>query len=160
MSIALLSPLCLAQPATASLSNAALRVTVAPDGAYEIRAAGLRGPVLRARIASEINHQWMESGMYPRRVIRTAAFHNALGHGRAVTVSFTGLTSEPDLRYTLRLYSDLPFGDIQAGVSNTTGKTVTVQAIRLVEGRGLREINLNGLPSLDRILSGSFSEDD
>jgi alpha-galactosidase len=158
--MALLSLSCMARPAAVSLSNAALRVVTARDGTYEIMAVGLQLPVLRAQIASEINHHWVQSSDYPRHSVATAPFRNTLGPGRLVTISFTGLTSEPDLSYTLRLYDDLPFGEIEADVRNTTSKTVTVQAIRLLEATGPRQINLGGPPATDRVLSDSFSEDD
>jgi alpha-galactosidase len=158
--MALLSVSPEARPARVSLSNAALRVAIARDGTYEIMAAGLERPVLRAQIASEINHRWVQSSDYPRHSVTTAAFRNTLGRGRLVTISFTGLTSKPDLRYTLRVFDGLPFGELEADVRNTTPKTVTVQAIRLAETTGASQMNLGGPPAADRVLSDSFSEDD
>ncbi len=158
--MALLSVSPEARPARVSLSNAALRVAIARDGTYEIMAAGLERPILRAQIASEINHRWVQSSDYPRHSVTTATFRNTLGRGRLVTISFTGLTSKPDLRYTLRVFDGLPFGELEAGVRNTTPKTVTVQAIRLAEATGPSQMNLGGPPAADRVLSDSFSEDD
>ena len=48
-------------------------------------------------------------------------------------VSSTGLADRPDLIYTLRLYDSLPFGDIEIVVRNPTGRSMTVQSIRVVE---------------------------
>ena len=48
-------------------------------------------------------------------------------------VSFTGLASKPDLKYILRLYDDLPFGDVQVEVINTGHEEITVQTIRVLD---------------------------
>ncbi|MGH9345177.1 MAG: alpha-galactosidase, partial [Terriglobia bacterium] len=150
---------CTAQQAAAPGGTTALHVTVTRDGAYEIRLTGLAAPILRAKSAAEIGHHWVQSSDYPRHWVTTAVFHDALGSGHSTTVSFTGLTSEPDLNYTLRVYDDHGFGEIEAGVRNTTPKTVTVQAIRLLDAAEQTPINLGGPPAADRVLSDSFSED-
>lgn len=157
--MALFSMACTAQQAAAPGGNTALHVTVTRDGAYEIRLTGLAAPILRAKIAAEIGHHWVQSSDYPRHWVTTAVFHDTLGSGHSTTASFTGLTSEPDLNYTLRVYDDHGFGEIEAGVKNTTPKTVTVQAIRLLDAAEQTPINLGGPPAADRVLSDSFSED-
>jgi alpha-galactosidase len=143
-----------------SIRNQQLSATVrSQDGSYEIRTVGLDQPVIRARVAAEINHRWVKSTDYPKHETSQSGFEDALGRGRQLTVTFTGLAHHPDLVYMLRLYDALPFGDIEVEVRNGTEGAVTVQSIRSAEAMGERPIYLGGSESADRILSDSFSED-
>jgi alpha-galactosidase len=143
-----------------SLANAQLTVSIRPeDGAYEIRTNDLPQPVLISRVGAEINHRWISSSEYPRHHGTESTFQDALGAGHQATVSFTGLSGSPELTYVLRLYDQLPYGDIEVKVRNTTSDAVTVQAIRSVEAIGRPLVNLGGPEEADRILSDSFSED-
>lgn len=143
----------------ASLKNQWLSVAVRPDGLFEIRAEGLHDPVLTARVGAEVNEKWIWSTDYPRRQTASSSFQTALGAGHQIEVSFTGSSSEPGLKYTLRLYDDRPYGNIQVGVENSTGKQITVQSIRVLDVVGEPRVNLGGPESADRVLSDSYSED-
>ena len=133
----------------------------AQEGSYQLSLALHDGqPVLKSRVAAEIDHQWLRSSDYPQHQAAESAFEDDLGSGRQVTVTCSGLDGKPDLIYMLRLYKQRPYGTVQVKVRNTAGKEVSVQAIRSVEAMGDPIINLGGRDqSADRVLSDSFSED-
>jgi alpha-galactosidase len=144
----------------ASLHNAQLTVTVNPEnGSYEIKTADLQSPVLEAAVGAEINHHWIRSRDYPRHDAVNGGFQDALGSGRQTTVTFSGLSSAPDLVCILRLYDDLPYGTVQVKVVNHTSKSVSVQAIRDVDAVGHPRVDLGGTEGSDRFMFESVSED-
>ncbi len=143
-----------------SLKNMQLSASVrSEDGAYVIKAKDLSEPVLVSRVGAEINRRWISSSDYPHHSEAEATFNNTLGAGHEATVTFTGLKGSPELIYVLRLYDQLPYGDIEVNVRNTTGGKITVQSIRSVEAVGKPLVNLDGPENEDRVLSDSFSED-
>src|SRR5580700_11524632 len=156
---------CLSQQLLAQqLANGELSLTVnAPDGSYQLSLHnGL--PVLRSRVAAEVDHQWIRSSDYPRRQASESTFEDDLGPGQEITVTCSGLDGKPDLVYVLQLYKRRPYGTVQVKVQNSAGRVVTVQALRSVEAIGEPIINLSGSnlgggQSADRVLSDSFSED-
>ncbi len=146
---------CVAQ----QLTNDELSLTVnAQEGSYQLSVHGGQ-PVLKSRVAAQVDHQWLRSSDYPRHQAAESTFDDDLGSGREVTVTCSGLEGKPDLVYVLQLYKQRPYGTVQVKVQNSAGKEVTVQAIRSVEAMGEPIINLGGGESADRILSDSFSED-
>jgi alpha-galactosidase len=145
-------------PIVASIEG--LSVVVHPtDGSYEIQTGNGRRTILRARVAAEIDHKWIRSTDYPKHEISQSTFEDALGHGKKITVTSSGLPNSPDLAYTLQVYDGRAFGAAEAEVQNHTGKPVTIQSIRTVEAIGNTIIDLGGAQSADRVLSDSFSED-
>ncbi len=146
---------CVAQ----QLTNDELSLTVnAQEGSYQLSLHGGQ-PVLRSRVAAQVDHQWLRSSDYPRRQASESTFEDDLGSGRQVTVTCSGLDGRPDLVYVLQIYKQRPYGTVQVKVQNSAGREVTVQAIRSVEAMGEPILNLGGAPSADRVLSDSFSED-
>jgi alpha-galactosidase len=142
------------------LQNHSLTVSVWPkDGSFELRADGLSEPVMTARVGAEINHKWIFSTDYPGHRINASAFETPLGKGRQLDVTFTGLATQPDLKYTLQLYDNRPYGNVQVAIQNTTGKSLTVESIRMMDAAGEPGVNLGGPESADRVLSDSYSED-
>jgi alpha-galactosidase len=147
------------------LTNDELSLTVnAQEGSYQLSLSGGRDghegqPVLRSRVAAQVDHQWLRSSDYPRRQASESTFDDGLGPGQQVTVTCSGLDGKPDLVYVVQLYKQRPYGTVQVKVQNSAGKEVTVQAIRSVEAIGEPVINLGGGQSADRVLSDSFSED-
>ncbi len=137
-----------------------LSVVVQPnDGTYEIETGNGGHSVIHARVAAEIDHKWVKSTDYPKHQISQSNFEDALGHGRKLTVTSSGLANLPDLTYTLQVYEGRHFGVIEEDVQNHTGNPVTVQSIRSVEAVGNEIIDLGGAQNADRVLSDSFSED-
>jgi alpha-galactosidase len=137
-----------------------LTVVVQPsDGTYEIQTGDGGHSAIHARIAAEIDHKWVKSTDYPKHQISQAQFEDALGHGKTITITSSGLPKFPDLAYTLRVYDGRAFGVIEAEVQNHTSNPVTIQSIRSVEAVGDRIIDLGGAQNADRVLSDSFSED-
>ncbi len=146
---------CVAQ----QLTNDELSLTVnAQEGSYQLSLHDGQ-PVLRSRVAAQVDHQWLRSSDYPRHQASESTFKDDLGPGREVTVTCSGLDGKPDLVYVLQLYKQRPYGTVQVKVQNSAGKEVTVQAIRSVEAMGEPILNLGGGQSADRVLSDSFSED-
>jgi alpha-galactosidase len=143
-----------------SLSNRSLRVAVRPqDGALELWSVALANPILTSRVGAEVNQQWLWSSSYPKHRTVPSNFQTVLGSGHQLIVSFTGLQGKPDLKYILRLYDDLPFGDLQVQVINTGQEEISVQNIRVLDVRGEHPVDLKGADGSDRVLSDSYSED-
>lgn len=137
-----------------------LRVQVDPsNGNYSIAAQGGAAAALQSQVAAEVNGHWLQPSNYPHRVIQQSTVQDDLGAAKCWTVTFSGLSGQPDLVYSLRVYLARPFADIQAFVRNTTEKPITVEAIRPVEAVGASILNLGAPVDSDRILSDSFSED-
>ena len=142
------------------LANGHLAITAnAHDGSYQVQPRAGRRPALSARVGAQIDHQWTRSNDYPQRGAAESAFSDALGSGRQITVTCTGLQGKPDLAYVLQIYDQLPYGAIQVQLRNHTSKEMTVQAIRSVEAIGQPVVDLDGREAADRVLSDSFSED-
>jgi hypothetical protein len=142
------------------LANDRLTVTVnAQEGSYQLSArAAPNRPVMSARVGAQIDHQWVRSSDYPQHRAAESAFNDALGSGREITVTCTGLLGKPDLVYVLQVYDRLPFGAVQVELRNQTAAATTVQAIRSVEAIGQPVVDLGGREPADRVLSDSFSE--
>jgi alpha-galactosidase len=136
-----------------------LSVVVRPDGTYQIGTGTGGNEILHARVAAEIDHKWIKSTDYPKQEISQSNFEDALGHGKKITLTSSGLPNVPDLAYALEIYEGKAFGAIEAEVQNHTGKPLTIQSIRSVEAVGNKIVDLDGTQSADRILSDSFSED-
>ena len=137
-----------------------LSVVVRPsDGTYEIQTGNGGHTVMHARVAAEIDHKWVRSTDYPKHEISHSTFEDVLGHGKKITITSSGLTTFPDLAYTLQIYDGRAFGVIEAEVHNHTGNPATIQSIRSVEAVGNTIIDLAGPQNADRVLSDSFSED-
>jgi alpha-galactosidase len=152
--------LLLAAPCGAQqLTNGKLTLTVdAQDGSYQV-AEKFGPPVLNSRVGAQANHRWLYSSDYARHAASESNFSDALGSGHQVTVTCSGLQGEPDLVYVVQLYDQRRYGTVRVWVRNTTGKEISVQAIRGVEAAGEPILNLGGHPSANRVLSDSFSED-
>ncbi len=165
VSVALLisagASVCSAQSATgASIHNRTLTVSVrASDAAYSLSTEGLRQAVFTAQVGAEVDHQWLSSSDYPKRQVTESVMHGELGIGRKITVTFSGLPNKPDLIYTVELYDELPFGDVQVQLRNSGGSSFTVQDIRVMDAVGDPRVNLGGPEGSERVLSDSYSED-
>lgn len=143
-----------------ALQNKQLSVRVRPhDGAYEIFARTLDRPVLISQVAAQIDQKWVLSSDYPHHNATEAPFQDVLGHGEALTLTFSGLAGKPDLVCTLRVYEDQPYGDVSVRVRNTTQQNFSVQAIRVADAVGNPLIDLGASNHNDRVLAESVSED-
>jgi alpha-galactosidase len=141
------------------LTNPTLSVTVdAQNGSYQFGPAGSQS-VLQASVGALVNNTWLHPGNYPSHSVSESPFSDALGAGKQLTVTYSGLRDSPDLIYVLQLYTQNPYGTIQVRVKNGTRKAISVQAIRSVDAAGASIVNLGGPSSAERVLSDSFSED-
>jgi alpha-galactosidase len=141
------------------LMNGALSVAVnGQTGSYQL--GPINGPsALQAGIGALVDHTWLRPGSYPSHSVSESTFSDALGSGKQLTVTCTGLRGSPDLIYVLQLYTQNPYGTVQVRVKNGTPKPTSVQAIRSVDATGESVVNLGGPSSDERVLSDSFSED-
>ena len=141
------------------MTNGTLSVTVnGRDGSYQLGPIGSQS-ALQASVGALVDHAWLRPGSYPSHSVSESPFSDALGSGRQLTVTYSGLHDSPDLIYVVQLYSQSPYGTVQVRVRNATRKATSVQAIRSVEAMGDSMVNLGGRPADERILSDSFSED-
>jgi alpha-galactosidase len=137
-----------------------LSVVVQPsDGTYEIQIGAGGHGIIHARVAAEIDHKWVRSTDYPKHEISQTTFEDALGHGKKISVTSSGISNFPNLAYTLQIYDGKAFGVVEVQVENQTGNTVTIQSLRSVEAVGNKIIDLGRAQNADRVLSDSFSED-
>jgi alpha-galactosidase len=142
-----------------SIQGKSLSVEVNSDGSYSIEQAGIPGTVLRSDVEADVDSEVLRSSAYPQHKTAHSEFHDEFGSGSVLTVTHAGLPGKPDLVCILRLYNDQSWGDLQVKVLNTTGRTITVPAIRSIHATDAPVISLNGPASADRILSDSYSED-
>ena len=136
-----------------------LTISIAANGDYAITAAGAARPVLTAGVAAEIAGVWIRSSDYPHHSVTESSGDGSFGPGKIWEITFSGLAGKPDLVYRLSASASEPFADLQVTVHNTTGRSQTVEAIRVVDASGDSIASLGGPPSADRVLSDSFSED-
>ena len=145
---------------TATILNTALSIRVRPnDGAFEISSRALRHAVLVSQVGVETGHHWLQSTSYPRHQAAVSTFKDDLGSGQLLTVSYIGLEGRPDLVCRLRLYDHHPYGDVAVRVHNTTGDSIAVNAIRVIDALGQPRVELGASEQHDRVLAESFSED-
>jgi alpha-galactosidase len=148
-----------AQQVAQQLENDKLSVNVDEHaGTYQIAPKG-GAAIFTSRVAAQVNHEWLRSSDYPRHHVSQSTFTDELGSGRTLTVSNSGLQGKADLIYAVQLYDRNHYGTVRVTVRNTTGKELSVQALRSVEAVGEPLLNLGGAASADRVLSDSFSED-
>jgi alpha-galactosidase len=136
-----------------------LQVKIDPvDGSYTIGASGSDPVVLKADVAVQLDSRWLGSRDYPKRAITKSTVTDDLGTANEWTVTFSGLSGEPDLIYRLRAYPDKPFADIQVVVHNSTPTSIQVESIRSIAASGNSILDLGGPIGEDRVLSDSFGE--
>lgn len=145
--------------ALGSIQGKSLSVTINADGSYSVMQSGIPGEVMRSEVGADVNSQRLQSSAYPQHKTVRSEFHDEFGPGSALTVTHTGLSGAPDLVCTYKLYRDQPWGELEVKVLNTTGHSITVQAIRTIQVTKAPVMSLNGPASADRILSDSYSED-
>jgi alpha-galactosidase len=129
------------------------------DGSYSVGASDLTNPVLKATAAAKVNGRWLRAADYSHFAVSKQTPEGELGPAEEWIVRYTGQQDEPELLVRLRAYRNVPFGEAQVTVRNTTSQPIQVQAIRVIDATGVSLLNLGGPPSSDRVLSDSFSED-
>ena len=142
------------------LRNDGMVVTVnSTDGSYTIAGTAGNTSALHAGVGAEVDHKWIKSGDYPKHEVATSEFKDVLGGGHQIQVTSSGLPTQPDLAYTIRVYEDRPYGEIKVEVLNHTGRACEVQSVRSIEALGKDILDLQANSAADRVLSDSFSED-
>ena len=151
---------CFSQVSPSTIQNHSLTVSLKSKGAaFAVSAIGLDRPVFAARVGAEVDHKWIWSTDYPMQYVIESTAKEQLGAVHKIEVDLSGAVGKPDLSYTLELYDELPYGDVQVRLKNRGASPVTVQDIRVMDMIGAPLVDLHGPESSDRILSDSFSED-
>lgn len=146
---------CLLTAAAAATPSLHLDVSRS-NGQWSLLRDGQPQPILRSGAAARVNGQWLNSKQYSRHTVTRGHFESPLGAGSEWTVTNTGLAHQPDLVSHLRLYEGQPWLQLEVDVVNSTGATVQVSDLRLIDAP---TIDLGGPEPQDRVLSDSFSED-
>ena len=127
------------------------------DGSYTIAADG--HAVVHANAAVKVNGKWFRAADYPEHHTTSAAVDGALGSAKEWSVTSAGLKDAPTLLLKIRAYGSQPFGELQVTASNSTGKPLEIEAIRVLDAKSEHLLDLGGPAAADRVLSDSFSED-
>jgi alpha-galactosidase len=145
--------------ADAKIENAKLVIEAnKKTGTYTIRSQENPRVWITAAMAAQVNHRWLRASDYPQHDVQESPFTDDLGTGSQLTITYSGLSGQPDLVGSLRLRQQTAFAEIEVQVRNRTGAQVTVQSIRELEAHDPILV-LDGPASADRVLSDSFSED-
>jgi hypothetical protein len=129
------------------------------DGKYSIAMPSSKTVALRAGVGVIVDGHWLRAANYPRHTLVTSHVEGCLGKADAWQVTYLGIPGAPDLIYRIQAYQDLPFGEIQVTVHNTTGKAIRISDIRSLDAADGPILDLGGPAAQDRVLSDSFSED-
>jgi hypothetical protein len=149
-----------AQNSETGMRNADLIVEASPStGAYTITRLGQPSDSLTAGVAAKANSAWLRSSDYPRHEISRASFNAGGVSEQDLVIANSGLSGAPDLIATLSVFTPSSPSQIKVEVRNSTGKEISIQAIRVLDAHDDSFLNLNGPDSADRVLSDSFSED-
>jgi alpha-galactosidase len=138
---------------------APLRISVSAQGVYSVGEPAAAQPTIVAAVAAQIDGRWVRTTDYPHCDVGRSQAQGYLGGADQWQVTCSGLRGRPDLVYWLRAYRTGPFADLRAAVRNSTGRSIAVESIRLVEASGAQSASLGGDASADRVLADSFSED-
>lgn len=126
---------------------------------YTIGTRMEQSPVLVASVAVQVDGRWLHAADFPRRSIGESTTMGLLGKAEKWTLTYAGLKNAPDLACTVRMYQDVPFGEIQMTARNSTAATLHIEAFRLIDAASGQILNLGGPADEDRVLSFSYSED-
>jgi len=157
-----LSGACFAQAGAGNtqISNKTLTASLHNKGTtYEVKAQGLERPVFTARVGVQVDHRWLWSTDYPQPRVVSSAFHDHLGSGHRLEITFADSANKPELKYTIDLYDELPFGDVQVQLQNRASNAVQVQSMRVLDASATPVVDLGAPEAGERVLSDSFSED-
>jgi alpha-galactosidase len=145
--------------AASKIENSALAIDADQKaGTYTIRSKENPQVWITAAVAAQVNHRWLRSTDYPQHQVQESVLSDTLGPGSQLTITYSGLSGQPDLVCSLRLRQRSAFAEIEVLVRNSTGTQLTVQSIRVLDAQA-PVLALDGPSSADRVLSDSFSED-
>ncbi|MGO9084899.1 MAG: PKD domain-containing protein [Candidatus Sulfotelmatobacter sp.] len=142
------------------ISNSSLSVSLRSKGAiYQVKAQGLEKAVFSGRLGAQVDHKWLWSTDYAQAHVAASDFSDQLGSGHRLEVTFAAVADRPEMKYTVELYDQLPFGDVQLQLQNKGKTDLQVQSMRVLDSSGTPVVNLGAPESSERVLSDSFSED-
>ena len=155
---------CLSQQLLAQqLTNDELSLTVnAEEGSYQLLLHEVHDgqPVLKSRVAGQVDHEWLRSSDYPRHQASESTFEDDLGSGRQVTVTCSGLDGKPDLVYVIQTLQTAP---LRHRPGESAKQLREKKLLCRPFGVWRPWVNRSSIwaadQSADRVLSDSFSED-
>ena len=149
----------LAAASTARIENSKLLIEADQKaGTYTIRSKENPRVWLTGAVGAEVNHRWLRSADYRQHEIQESPLSDDMGTGSQLTITYGGLSGQPELVCSIRLRAESIFAEIEVQVRNTTGAQITVQSVRTLDAKS-PFLALDGPVSADRVLSDSFSED-
>src|ERR1700744_11415 len=113
--------------------RAGISVAILEDGSYVLRSETIPGDVLRSEIEVKTEMGTLRSSSYPSHQQSRTPFHNELGEGQLLRVTYTGLPGKADLICEFRMYADQSWGDIQVQLLNSTTHSVVVHSVYVVK---------------------------
>lgn len=157
---AIVPNLAVADVSAAKIENPKLLIEAnQKDGTYTIRSKDNPRVWFTASAAAQVNHRWLHAAAdYPQHEINESPFSDGLGSGSQLTITYSGLSGQPELVCGIRLHEQAIFAEIEVLVRNNTSAQITVQSIRALEAQS-PFLALDGPESAVRVLSDSFSED-
>jgi alpha-galactosidase len=148
-----------ADVSAAKIENPGLLIEASQkDGTYTIRSKDNPRVWFTASAAAQVNHRWLHAADYPQHEVQESPFSDGLGSGSQLTITYSGLSGQPELVCSIRLRAQPIFVEIEVLVRNNTSAQITVQSIRALEAQS-PSLALDGPESAVRVLSDSFSED-
>jgi hypothetical protein len=96
----------------ASIQGKNLSERINADGSYAVLRPGVPEPVVTSGIEADVDGHVLLSSAYPRHKTAQAEFRDEFGAGTRLTVTHTGLAGAPDLILIVKLYRDLPWGEM------------------------------------------------
>lgn len=128
------------------------------QGVWELSQKGAKAALFESATAAEIDGKWFKSTACQKQNVQAGSFTDELGSGSRTRISYLSCGDAPQFLIEARSYHDREFTSLAVRVVNTTGRTVYVSRIRLVDAAGTLLSNL-GPPEKTRVLSDSYSED-
>src|SRR5271169_6220641 len=89
-----------AATATADAQIGDAKLAIAADqkaGTYTIQSKENLRISITAGMAAQVNHRWLRVSDYARHEIQESSFTDDLGTGSQLTITYTGLSGQPDL---------------------------------------------------------------
>jgi hypothetical protein len=127
-------------------------------GAVRIYARHSKGQLDGVTSAALVNQKWLRSSDYPKHDAAFALFSDALGKGRQLTLTNTGLAGQPDLIMIFRVHVQPAYAEMMVEVKNGTGKPINIGAARFLENEGSSAFSLDGPDAATRVLTGKLTD--
>ena len=82
------------------------------DSTYTVRSKDNPRVWFTASAAAQVNHRWLHAADYPQHEIQESPFSDGLGSGSQLTITYSGLSGQPELVCSIRLRTQATFAEI------------------------------------------------